>query len=74
MCASLYKKQVGLFPVFYYTTYDVAFYFIKLRFNSCHYFAVVVMIFVLDLVFPNIDPGNLRYKIVHGYPIDLPFV
>ena len=32
------------------------------------------MIFVLDLVFPDIDLDNLRYRIVHDYPIDLPLI
>ena len=32
------------------------------------------MIFVLDLVFPDIDLDNLQYRIVHDYPIDLPLI
>ena len=74
-CAILYIKQVGLFPCIYYTHNLTLYLYISyVKFNSYHYFAVVVVIFVLDLVFPDIDLDNLRYRIVHDYPIDLPLI
>ena len=74
-CAILYIKQVSLFSRIYYTHNLTLYLYIScVKFNSYHYFAVVVVIFVLDLVFPDIDLDNLQYRIVHDYPIDLPLI